>query len=201
MLRYTIIECFIVLLPIITINEIIAQNSHNQTFTFADPFGKFSIDYPLDWEAISPGHSFEEGSLDLIIQKSDRKQGYIEIRHEEIIPEMKKSKEENNSFISSLLSNNSSEFILSSLFKDYISKLDLQNFKFIKEFNYDKFLILGMNASSILYSYENDNQIFYGLYILAKSNYNAFVISYTASTNYFNTNLFDFEKIISSIKF
>ena len=119
MLRYTIIECFIILLSIITINEIIAQNNYNETLTFVDPFGKFSIEYPSDWEAIAPGHRFEEGNLDLIIQKPDRKQGYIEIQHEEIISKMKKSNEEENSLISSsFLTNNSLEYISSSLFKD-----------------------------------------------------------------------------------
>ena len=126
MLRFTIIECFIVLLSIITFNQVVAQNNHNQTLTFIDPFGKFSIDYPSDWDAIAPGHRFEEGNLDLIIQKPDKKQGYIEIQHEEIISEMKKSNEEENSLISSpFLTNNSLEDISSSLFKDYIYKLNL----------------------------------------------------------------------------
>ncbi|HET9806408.1 MAG TPA: hypothetical protein VFP49_05840 [Nitrososphaeraceae archaeon] len=69
------------MLSIVTINEIIAQ-SHTETITFVDPYGKFSIDYPSDWEAIAPGHRFEEGNLDLIIQKHDRQQGSIELRHE-----------------------------------------------------------------------------------------------------------------------
>jgi hypothetical protein len=59
LLRYTIIEYFIILLSIITINEVIAQNNYNETLTFVDPFGKFSIDYFSDWEAIAPRHSFE----------------------------------------------------------------------------------------------------------------------------------------------
>ena len=70
---------FILLLSIITINEVIAQNNYNKTLTFVDPFEKFSIDY------------FEEGNLDLIIQKPDKEQGYIEIRHEEITLEVKKT--------------------------------------------------------------------------------------------------------------
>jgi hypothetical protein len=85
LLRYI----YLVLFSILTINEIFAQNNYNETLTFVDPFGKFSIDYPSDWEAIAPGHSFQEENLDLIIQKPDRIQGYIEIRHEEIISEMK----------------------------------------------------------------------------------------------------------------
>lgn len=201
MLRYTIIECFIVLLSILTVNEILAQNNHNQTLTFGDPFGKFSIDYPSDWEAIAPGYSFQEGNLDLIIQKPDRKQGYIEIRNEEIIPEMKELNEENNSFMSSFLPNNSLEYISSSLFKEHIDKLNLQNFKYIKKFHYDKYLIFGMNTNSILYSYEKEDKVFYGLYIVAKSDYNIFIISYTASTNYFDKNLPKFERIIHSLKF
>ena len=82
---------FILLLSIITINEVIAQNNYNKTLTFVDPFEKFSIDYFSDWEVIAPGHSFEEGNLDLIIQKPDKEQGYIEIRHEEISSEVKKT--------------------------------------------------------------------------------------------------------------
>jgi hypothetical protein len=199
LLRYTIIICFIVLLSIITINEIIAQNNYNETLTFIDPFGKFSIDYPPDWEAITPGHRFEEGNLDLIIQKTERNQGYIEMRHEEINSENKKSNEKNN-FIFSLLTNNSLERILSSLFNDYISKFNLQNVKSIK-LNYDKYLISGMNSSSILYSFEKDDKVFYGLYIVSKSDYNIIVISYIASTNYFDKNLPKFESIIRSIKF
>ena len=202
MLRFTIIGCFIVLLSIITINEIIAQTSHNQTLTFADPFGKFSINYPLDWEAIAPGHSFEEGNLDLIIQKKpDRNQGYIEITHEEITHEMKKSIEENDSLLSSFLTNKSLEYVLSSLFKNYISKLQLQNVKSIKEIYYDGYLNPDMNSSSVLYSFESDNKAFYGLYIIAKSDYDIFIISYVASTEYFKKNLSKFENVISSIKF
>ena len=101
MLRYTIIEGFIILLSIVAINETVRQKNYNETITFVDPFGKFSIDYPSDWEAIAPGHRFEEGNLDLIIQKPDRQQGYIEIRDEQITSEIKKSNEENK-FHSSL---------------------------------------------------------------------------------------------------
>jgi hypothetical protein len=205
LLRYTIIGCFIVLLSIITISEIIAQNNPTQTLTFVDPFRKFSIDYSSDWEAISPGHSFEEGTLDLIIQKPDKKQGYIEINHEEIIPvEKEKSNEEGDSLIStfSFLTNNSLDHILSSLFKDYISELHLQNVTSIKEINYDRNLISEMNSSSILYSYEkDDDEVFYGLYIVAKRDYNIFVISYIASSNYFDKNFPEFEKIIHSLKY
>jgi hypothetical protein len=68
LLRYTIIECIIILFSIIIFNQGIAQTTHNQTLTFVDPFGKFSVDYLSDWEAIAPGHRFEEGNLDLIIQ-------------------------------------------------------------------------------------------------------------------------------------
>ena len=69
MLRYTILEGFIILLFIVAINETVGQKSYNETITFVDPFGKFSIEYPSDWEAIAPGHRFEEGNVDLIIQK------------------------------------------------------------------------------------------------------------------------------------
>ena len=148
LLGYKIIYVFLILLSIVTFNEIAAQKNHNETITFVDPFGKFSIDYPSDWDAIAPGHRFEEGNLDLIIQKPDKKQGYIEIQHEEIISKMKKSNEEENSLISSsFLTNNSLEDISSSLFKDYIYKLNLQNFKYIKKFYYDKNFILCMNTT------------------------------------------------------
>ena len=198
MLRYTIIEGFIILLSIVAINETVGQKNYNETITFVDPFGKFSIDYPSDWEAIAPGHRFEEGNLDLIIQKSDRQQGYIEIRDEHITSEIKKSNEENK--FHSSLNNKSLEIILHSTFKDYISKLNLQNVKHI-EFTYDRYLILDMNTSSILYSFEKDDKIFYGLYILAKSDYNIIYISYIASTNYFNKNLLEVEEMINSLKF
>ena len=126
MLRYTITVCFIVLLSIITINEIIAQNNYNETLTFVDPFGKFSIDYPLDWEAIAPGHSFEKGNLDLIIQKPERNQVYIEIRHEEITSEVEKTNQDKNIKLESYsLYNNSLKVILHSSFDEYISKLKL----------------------------------------------------------------------------
>jgi hypothetical protein len=197
LLRYI----YLVLFSILTINEIFAQNNYNETLTFVDPFGKFSIDYPSDWEAIAPGHSFQEGNLDLIIQKTDRIQGYIEIRHEEIISEMKNLTKENDNLISSFLTNNSLEHILHSTFKEYISELHLQNFKHIKEFNYDGSLILDMNTSSILYSFEKDDKVFYGLYIIAKSDYKIFIISYTASTNFFDKNLPKLETMIHSLKF
>lgn len=198
MLRYAIIEGFIILLSIVAINETVGQKNYNETITFVDPFGKFSIDYPSDWEAIAPGHRFEEGNLDLIIQKPDRQQGYIEIRDEQITSEIKKSNEENK-FPS--LNNKSLEIILHSTFKDYISKLNLQNVKHIEEFTYDRHLISDMNTSSILYSFEKDDKIFYGLYILAKSDYNIIYISYIASTNYFNKNFLEVEEMINSLKF
>lgn len=199
MLRYAIIEGFIILLSIVAINETVGQKNYNETITFVDPFGKFSIDYPSDWEAIAPGHRFEEGNLDLIIQKPDRQQGYIEIRDEQITSGIKKSNEENK--FPSSLNNKSLEIILHSTFKDYISKLNLQNVKHIEEFTYDRYLILDMNTSSILYSFEKDDKTFYGLYILAKSDYNIIYISYIASTNYFNKNLLKVEEMINSSKF
>ena len=199
MLRYTIIEGFIILLSIVAINETVGQKNYNETITFVDPFGKFSIDYPSDWEAIAPGHRFEEGNLDLIIQKPDRHQGYIEIRDEQITSGIKKSNEENK--FPSSLNNKSLEIILHSTFKDYISKLNLQNVKHIEEFTYDRYLILDMNTSSILYSFEKDDKIFYGLYILAKSDYNIIYISYIASANYFNKNLLKVEEMLNSLKF
>lgn len=200
MLKYSILEGVIVLLSIITTNEIFAQYNYSETLTFVDPFGKFSIDYPSDWEAIAPGHSFQEGNLDLIIQKPDKKQGYVEIRDEQIIPEIKNSNKE-NSFTSTYLNNNPLDYMLSSLFNDYVSKLHIQNFQYIKKFYYDKNLILGMNTSSILYSFKKDNQVFYGLYVVAKSNYNLIVISYMASSYYFDKNLPKLEAMIQSLKF
>ena len=197
MLRYTILEGFIILLSIVAINEIVSQKSHNETITFVDPFGKFSIEYPSDWEAIAPGHRFEEGNLDLIIQKLDRQQGYIEIRDEQITSEIKKSNEDNLS----ALNNKSLDITLHSILKDYISKLNLQNVKYIEGFVYDKYLISGMNTSSIIYNFEKDDIIFYGLYILAKSDYNIVFISYIASKNYFKKNLLEVEEMINSLKF
>lgn len=200
MLRYTIIEGFIILLSIVAINETVAQKSYNETITFVDPFGKFSIDYPSDWEAIAPGHRFEEGNLDLIIQKTDRQQGYIEIRHEQIISEITKSNKENR-FLSSSLNNKSLEIILPSTFKDYVDKLNLQNVRIIEEFNNNRYLISGMNTSSIIYNFEKDDKSFYGLYILAKSDYSIVYISYIASTNYFYRNLPEVEEMINALKF
>lgn len=200
MLRYTIIEGFIILLSIVAINETVAQKSYNETITFVDPFGKFSIDYPLDWEAIAPGHRFEEGNLDLIIQKTDRQQGYIEIRHEQIVSEITKSNKENR-FLYSSLNNKSLEIILPSTFKDYVDKLNLQNVRPIEEFNNNRYLISGMNTSSIIYNFEKDDKSFYGLYILAKSDYSIVYISYIASTNYFYRNLPEVEEMINALKF
>jgi hypothetical protein len=200
LLRYTIIEGFIILLSIVAINETVAQKSYNETITFVDPFGKFSIDYPSDWEAIAPGHRFEEGNLDLIIQKTDRQQGYIEIRHEQIVSEITKSNKENR-FLSSSLNNKSLEIILPSTFKDYVDKLNLQNVRPIEEFNNNRYLISGMNTSSIIYNFEKDDKSFYGLYILAKSDYSIVYISYIASTNYFYRNLPEVEEMINALKF
>jgi hypothetical protein len=200
LLRYTIIEGFIILLSIVAINETVAQKSYDETITFVDPFGKFSIDYPSDWEAIAPGHRFEEGNLDLIIQKTDRQQGYIEIRHEQIISEITKSNKENR-FLSSSLNNKSLEIILPSTFKDYVDKLNLQNVRPIEEFNNNRYLISGMNTSSIIYNFEKDDKSFYGLYILAKSDYSIVYISYIASTNYFYRNLPEVEEMINALKF
>ena len=197
MLRYTILEGFIILLSIVAINEIVSQKSHNETITFVDPFGKFSIEYPSDWEAIAPGHRFEEGNVDLIIQKLDRQQGYIEIRDEQITSKIKKSNEDNLS----ALNNKSLDITLHSILKDYISKLNLQNVKYIEGFVYDKYLISDMNTSSIIYNFEKDDIIFYGLYILAKSDYNIVFISYIASKNYFKKNLLEVEEMINSLKF
>ncbi|MGE5634308.1 MAG: hypothetical protein ACM3VV_03685 [Deltaproteobacteria bacterium] len=186
------------MLSIVTINEIIAQ-SHTETITFVDPYGKFSIDYPSDWEAIAPGHRFEEGNLDLIIQKHDRQQGSIELRHEEINWEIKKPNEENK--FSSSLNIKPLKIILSSTFKDYVFQLHIQNVKHIKEFTYDRHLIAGMNTGSIVYSFEKDGKVFYGLYIVAKSDHNIVFISYTASTNYFDKNLLKVKEMINSLKF
>ena len=156
MLRYTILEGFIILLFIVAINETVGQKSYNETITFVDPFGKFSIECPSDWEAIAPGHRFEEGNVDLIIQKLDRQQGYIEIRDEQITSEIKKSNEDNLSS----LNNKLLDITLHSILKDYISKLNLQKVKYIEEFIYDKYLISGMNTGSIIYNFEKDDIIF-----------------------------------------
>ncbi|HET7642204.1 MAG TPA: hypothetical protein VFK40_01740, partial [Nitrososphaeraceae archaeon] len=61
----------------------------------------FSIDYSSDWEAIVAGHRFEEGNIDLIIQKPDRQQGYIEVRHEEL-PNQENKESNKTNFISPL---------------------------------------------------------------------------------------------------
>jgi hypothetical protein len=199
LLRYKIIYGFLILLSIVTINEIAAQKNYNGTTTFVDPFGKFSIDYPSDWDAIAPGHRFEEGNLDLIIQKPDRQQGHIEIRHEEITSEVKKSNEENK-FASSLY-NKPLDVILPSTFKEYVSKLNLENVKHIEEFSYNIYLISNMNTGSIVYSFEKDGKNFYGLYIIAKNDYNIVYISYISSTNYFYKNLWQVEEMINGLDF
>ena len=198
MLRYKIIYVFLILLSIVTINEIAAHKNFNETITFVDPFGKFSIDYPSDWEAIAPGHRFEEGNLDLIIQKPDRQQGYIEIRHEEIPSKIIQSDEETEL---SPLNNKSLEIILPSSFKNYVSKIGLQNIRQIEEFNYDRYLISDMNTGSIVYSFEKDRKSFYGLYILSKNDNNIIYISYTSSTNYFHKNLWQVEAMINALEF
>ena len=198
LLGYKIIYVFLILLSIVTFNEIAAQKNHNETITFVDPFGKFSIDYPSDWDAIAPGHRFEEGNLDLIIQKPDRQQGYIEIRHEEITSKIIKSDEEAKL---SPLNNKSLEIILSSSFKDYVSKSNLQNVRQIQEFNYGRYLISDMNTGSIVYTFEKDGKIFYGLYILAKDDNNIVYFSYTSSTNYFYKNLWQVEEMINALEF
>jgi hypothetical protein len=200
--RHTIIECFIVLLSIITFNQVIAQTNHNQTLTFVDPFGKFSIDYSSDWEAISPGHSFEEGDLDLIIQKPDKEQGYIEIRHEEITSEVKKTNQDKNIELESdSLYNISLKVILHSSFDKYVSKLNLKNVENIEKFNYNSNLIPNMTSGLILYSFDKDNKIHYGLYFLAKNDYDIIYISYTAYRNWFDKNLVEVKDMIHSIKF
>jgi hypothetical protein len=198
LLSYKIIYVFLILLSIVTINEIAAHKNSNETITFVDPFGKFSIDYPSDWEAIAPGHRFEEGNLDLIIQKPNRQQGYIEIRHEEIPTKIIQSDEETKL---SSLNNKSLEIILPSSFNDYVSKMGSQNVRQIEEFNYDRFLISDMNTGSIVYSFEKDRKIFYGLYILAKNDNNIIYISYTSSTNYFYKNLWQVEEMINALEF
>ncbi|MDF2736754.1 MAG: hypothetical protein K0S93_610 [Nitrososphaeraceae archaeon] len=198
LLRYKIIYFFLILLSLVTFKEIAAHKNFNETITFVDPFGKFSIDYPSDWDAIAPGHRFEEGNLDLIIQKPDRQQGYIEIRHEEISSNIKKSDEETKLY---LLNNKSLEIILPSSFQDYVSKMNMQNVRKIEEFNYDRYLISDMNTGSIIYSFEKDRKIFYGLYILAKNDNNIIYISYTSATNYFYKNLWQVEEMINALEF
>lgn len=190
------------MLSIATINEISAQKGYNETINFMDPLRKFSIDYPSEWNAIAPGHSFEEGNLDLIIQKPDRQQGYIEIRHEEITSEAKKTNTENKLELESTsLYNKSLEIILPSSFNNYVSKLNLGNVKHIEEFNYNIYLISGMKTGSILYNFEKDDKIHNGLYIIAKSDCSIIYISYTAYRNYFDENLPEVKKMINSIKF
>lgn len=200
MLIYIIIKGFLFFLSLIAINEIVAQ-IYNETIPFVEPSGKFSIYYPSNWNAIAPGHSFEEGNLDLIIQKPDRQQGYIEIRHEEITSDAKKTNYEKELESETSLYNKSLEIILPLSFKDYVSKLSLENVKHIEEYNYDVYLISGLKTGSILYSFVKDDKLHNGLYIISKIDYNIIYISYTASTNYFDKSLPEAQKIINSIKF
>ena len=186
----------ILLFSIPSINETLSQN---ETLTIVDPFGKFSIDYPSDWEAIVPGHRFEEGNIDLIIQKPDRQQGYIEVRHEELPNQ--EIKESNKTNFLSPLNNISLNIILSYSFQNYLLTNDLQEVRQVEGFSYNKYVIISdMNTGSIVYSFERDGMKFYGLYILSKNDYNILYISYIASENYFYKNIGEVEKIISSFK-
>ena len=185
----------ILLLLILLINQTLSQN---ETLTIVDPFGKFSIDYSSDWEAIVPGHRFEEGNIDLIIQKPDRQQGYIEVRHDELSNQ--EIKESNKTNFLSPLNNMSLNILLSYSFQNYLSTNDLQKVKQVEGFSYNKYLISDMNTGSIVYSFERDGIKFYGLYLLSKNNCNILYISYIASTNYFYKNIREAEKIISSFK-
>lgn len=83
----------------------------------------------------------------------------------------------------------------------YLSKLNLENVKKIEEFNYNSYIIPNTTTGSILYSFEKDNKIQYGLYILAKNDYDIIYISYIASKNWFYKNLLKVKNIIHSIKF
>jgi len=144
------------LLLILSINETFSQN---ETLTIVDPFGKFSIDYSSDWEAIVPGHRFEEGNIDLIIQKPDRQQGYIEVRHEEL-PNQENKESKKTNFLSPL-NNMSLNILLSYSFQNYLSTNDLQKVKQVEGFSYNKYLISDMNTGSIVYSFERDGIKFY----------------------------------------
>ena len=183
------------LLLVLSINETLSQN---ETLTIVDPFGKFSINYSSDWEAIVPGHRFEEGNIDLIIQKTDREQGYIEVRHEELPNQ--ENKESNKTNFLSPLNNMSLNILLSHSFQHYLSTNDLQKVKQIEGFSYNKYVISDMNTGSIVYSFERDGIKFYGLYLLSKNNNNILYISYIAFANYFYKNIREAEKIISSFK-
>jgi hypothetical protein len=90
---------------------------------------------------------------------------------------------------------------LHSSFDEYISKLKLVNVKNKKEFNYNSRLIPNMTSGSIFYSFEKDNKIDYGLYVLAKNDYDIIYISYTAYRNWFDKNLLEVKDMIYSIKF
>lgn len=185
----------VLLLLTLSINETFSQN---ETLTIVDPFGKFSIDYSSDWEAIVPGHRFEEGNIDLIIQKTDRQQGYIEVRHEELPNQ--ENKESNKTNFLSELNNMSLYILLSYSFQNYLSTNDLQKVKQVEGFSYNKYVISDMNTGSIVYNFDRDGIKFYGLYLLSKNNYNILQILYIASANYFYKNIREAEKIISSFK-
>lgn len=184
----------LLLLSILSINETFSKN---ETLTIVDPFGKFSINYTSDWEAIVPGHRFEEGNIDLIIQKQNRQQGYIEIRHDELPNQ--EIKEFNKTGLLSP-NNTSLNILLSYSFQKYISTKDLQKVRQIKSFSYNNYVIPNMNTCSILYSFEKDGKKFDGLYILSKNDKNILFISYIASPKYFYKNTEDAKKIISSFK-
>ena len=64
-----------------------------------------------------------------------------------------------------------------------------------------KYLISDMNTGSIVYTFEKDGKIFYGLYILAKDDNNIVYFSYTSSTNYFYKNLWQVEEMINALEF
>jgi hypothetical protein len=179
----------------LSLNETLSQN---ETLTIVDPFGKFSINYSSDWEAIVPGHRFEEGNIDLIIQKPDRQQGYIEVRHEELPSEA--MEESNKTNFLSPLNNLSLNILLSYSFQNYLSITDFQKVKQVEGFSYNKYVIPDLNTGSVVYSFEIDGMKFYGLYILSKNDYNILHISYTASANYYYKNIREAEKIISSFK-
>jgi cellulose biosynthesis protein BcsQ len=93
------------------------------------------------------------------------------------------------------------EVMLNSSFADYVSKLNPENVKKVEEFNYNSYIIPNTTTGSILYSFEKDNEIQYGLYILAKNDYDIIYISCTASKNWFDKNLLKVKNMIHSISF
>ena len=58
-----------------------------------------------------------------------------------------------------------------------------------------------MTSGLILYSFDKDNKIHYGLYFLAKNDYDIIYISYTAYRNWFDKRLLEVKDMIHSIKF